>query len=157
MPPAVEDALVAQEVVTEDLSEAAREGGISENNTTGLADSVESAGEISPEQDPTTSYRGAEDRQEETREQANGPGDPVADANTANEPDDVHEAGRASSGDAEGVPGGGEDIPGELGDSEAESGVAPSSQAAPEPKRSGKAEASEDLKEPSADQEPVGE
>jgi small subunit ribosomal protein S2 len=151
VPPAVEDALFAEEAATDGLSEVAREGGVSEDNTTGLADPVESAGEISPEEDPTTSYRGAEDRQE----QASGPDDPVADGSTADEPE-LTEAGRASSGDAEGVPGGGETIPGELGNSEAESGIAPSSQAAPEPGESGEAEASGEAKEPSPDEEPVG-
>ena len=153
VPPAVEDALFAEDAATEDLSEAAREGGVSEDNTTGLADPVESAGEISPEEDPTTSYRGAEDRQE----QASGPDDPVADANTADEPE-VPEAGRASSGDAEGVPGGGETIPGELGNVEAESGIAPSSQGAPEPGGSGEAEASGagESEGSSTDEEPVG-
>lgn len=151
VPPAVEDALFAEDAATDDLSEAAREGGVSEDNTTGLADPVESAGEISPEEDPTTSYRGAEDRQE----QASGPDEPVADGNTADEPE-IPEAGRASSGDAEGVPGGGEPIPGELGNGEAESGIAPSSQAAPEPAESGEAEASGEVKEPSPDEEPVG-
>ena len=110
MPPTVEEALVAAEVATEPLSEAARDGGVSENNTHGLADSVESAGEIPPEEDPTTSYRGAEDRQERALEQAVDA--PVADLATADEPDEP-EAGRASSGDAEGVPGGGELRPGE--------------------------------------------
>ena len=155
VPPAIEDALFAEEAATEALSEAASEGGVSEDNTTGLADPVESAGEISPEEDPTTSYRGAEDQQEPDSDL----GDPVADANTADEPD-VPEAGRASSGDAEGVPGGGETIPGELGDSEAGSGIAPSSQAAPEPGGPEEAEASgesEEMPSPdgdTADEEP---
>ena len=112
MPPVVEDALVDEEEATEPLSEAASEGGLADDQPTGLADPVESAGEIAPEEDPTTSYRGAEDRQERAREEASGPGDPVADAATAEEPD-VPEAGRASSGDAEGVPGGGDLRPGE--------------------------------------------
>jgi hypothetical protein len=116
---------------------------------------VESAGEISPEEDPTTSYRGAEDRQEEAREQVSGAGDPVAGASTADEPD-VPEAGRASGGDTEGVPGGGETLPGDLGGGEPESGVAPSSQAAPEHGGSEEAEASGELEEPSANQEAVG-
>ncbi len=151
VPPAVEDALFAEDAATEDLSEASREGGVSEDNTTGLADPVESAGEISPEEDPTTGYRGAEDRQE----QASGLDDPVADANTADEPEEP-EAGRASSGDAEGVPGGGETIPGELGNGEAESGIAPSSQAVPEHGGSGEAEASGESEESSTDEEQVG-
>jgi small subunit ribosomal protein S2 len=155
VPPAVEDALVAQEAATEDLSEAASEGGVSENNTTGLADPAESAGEISPEQDPTTSYRGAEDRKEEASEQASDPDDLLADANTADEPE-VPGAGRASSGDEDGVPGGGETIPEELGDGEAKSAVDLSSQAVPEPGGSGEVEAFGEPEEPSADQEPVG-
>ena len=153
VPPAIEDALFAEEATTEALSEAAREGGVSEDNTTGLADPVESAGEISPEEDPTTSYRGAEDRQEQDSDL----GDPVADANTADEPD-VPEAGRASSGDAEGVPGGGETIPGEPGDGEAGSGIAPSSQAAPEPGGPEEVEASGSSEEtPSPDEDTADE
>ena len=112
MPPAVEDARVDEQEATEPISEAAREGGLTEDQPTGLADPVESAGEIAPEEDPTTSYRGAENRRERASEEARGPGDPVADETTAGEPD-VPEAGRASSGDAEGVPGGGELRPGE--------------------------------------------
>ncbi|HKZ27194.1 MAG TPA: 30S ribosomal protein S2 [Rubrobacteraceae bacterium] len=153
VPPAIEDALFAEEATTEALSEAAREGGVSEDDTTGLADPVESAGEISPEEDPTTSYRGAEDRQEQDSDL----GDPVADANTADEPD-VPEAGRASSGDAEGVPGGGETIPGEPGDGEAGSGIAPSSQAAPEPGGPEEVEASGSSEEtPSPDEDTADE
>jgi small subunit ribosomal protein S2 len=109
MPPAVEEALVDEQEATEPLSEAAREGGVSENNTQGLADLVESAGEIAPEEDPTPSYRGARDRQERTREEAS---DALSDASAAVEPD-VPEAGRAASGSVEGVPGGGELRPGE--------------------------------------------
>ena len=105
MPPAVEEALVAEEAATESISEASRDGGVSENNTEGLADPVESAGEIAPEEDPTTSYRGAQDRQEQAS-------DDLDDASAAVEPD-VPEAGRAASGSAEGVPGGGEPRPGE--------------------------------------------
>jgi small subunit ribosomal protein S2 len=108
MPPAVEDALVAEDEATEPLSEAASEGGLADDQPTGLADPVESAGEIAPEEDPTTSYRGDLDRQE----QSDDADLPVADATTADEPD-VPEAGRASSGDAEGVPGGGSLRPGE--------------------------------------------
>jgi small subunit ribosomal protein S2 len=110
LPPAVEDAEVAEERATEPLQEAAREGGVSEENPEGLADPVESAGEIAPEEDPTTSYRGARDRQERASERSDDL--PVADARTADEPD-VPEAGRASSGNAEGVPGGGSLRPGE--------------------------------------------
>lgn len=112
LPPAVEETLVDEEEATEPLSEAASEGGLAEDQPTGLADPVESAGELAPEEDPTTSYRGAEDRQERADEQADGGDSPVADATTADEPD-VPEAGRASSGDAEGVPGGGSLRPGE--------------------------------------------
>ncbi len=112
LPPVVEDALVDEEEATEPLSEAASEGGLADDQPTGLADPVESAGEIAPEEDPTTSYRGAEDRQEQAREQSNSDDSPVADATTAAEPD-VPEAGRASIGDAEGVPGGGSLRPGE--------------------------------------------
>ena len=156
VPPAVEDALVAQEAATEDLSEAAREGSVSEVNTTGLADLVESAGEISPEEDPTTSYRGAEDRREQVREQASAPDDLIPDTATAEEPD-VPEAGQASRGNAEGVPGGGETISGETSDGEAESGIAPSSQAAPEPGESAEAETSGEPQEaPSSNGDPVG-
>src|SRR5215210_3425629 len=57
VPPAVEDALVAEDEATEPLSEAASEGGLADDQPTGLADPVESAGEIAPEEDPTTSYR----------------------------------------------------------------------------------------------------
>lgn len=60
VPPMVEDALFDEEAATEDISETSEKGGISEDNTTGLADPEESAGEISPEEDPTTSYRGAQ-------------------------------------------------------------------------------------------------
>ena len=112
VPPAVEDAFFDKQEATEPLSEAADEGGLADDQPTGLADPVESAGEIAPEEDPTTSYRGAENRQESALEEAGGPGDSVVDATTADEPD-VPEAGRASSGDAEGVPGGGDLIPGE--------------------------------------------
>jgi small subunit ribosomal protein S2 len=112
LPPAIEETLVDEEEATEPLSEAADEGGLADDQPTGLADPVESAGEMSPEEDPITSYRGAEDRQERVGEQSSGADSPVADATTANEPD-VPEAARASSGDAEGVPGGGMLRPGE--------------------------------------------
>jgi small subunit ribosomal protein S2 len=105
MPPAVEEALVAEEVAIESISEASRDGGVSENNTEGLADPVESAGEIAPEEDPTTRYRGAQDRQEQAS-------DYLDDSSAAVEPD-VPEAGRAASGSAEGVPGGTAPRPGE--------------------------------------------
>jgi small subunit ribosomal protein S2 len=112
LPPAIEETLVDEEEATEPLSEAADEGGLADDQPTGLADPVESAGEMAPEEDPITSYRGAEDRQERVGEQSSGADSPVADATTANEPD-VPEAARASSGDAEGVPGGGMLRPGE--------------------------------------------
>ena len=112
VPPAVEDALVDEQEATEPLSETAKEGVLTEDQPRGLADPVESAGEIAPEEDPITNYRGAENGQESTGDESSGPGDPVADATTADEPE-VPEAGRVSSGDAEGVPGGGELRPGE--------------------------------------------
>jgi small subunit ribosomal protein S2 len=112
LPPAVEETLVDEEEAMEPLSEAASEGGLADDQPTGLADPVESAGEITPEEDPTTSYRGAEDRQEPAGEQSSGAESPSADATTADEPD-VPEAGRASRGGAEGVPGGGSLRPGE--------------------------------------------
>ena len=93
LPPAVSEAQVDEDRATEDISEAAQEGGVSEDDTTGLADPVESAGEISPEEDPTTSYRGAVDGQE--RE---GTGDAPGGADT----------GRHMSDRSEGVPAGGE-------------------------------------------------
>jgi small subunit ribosomal protein S2 len=108
LPPSVTDVQVDEEAATEDISEAAQEGGVSEDDTTGLADPVESAGEISPEEDPTTSYRGALDRQE--RE---GTGTSPGGADT----------GRDMSDRAEGVPAGGESgrggfVPDESGDGE---------------------------------------
>jgi small subunit ribosomal protein S2 len=112
LPPALEETLIDEEEATEPLAESADEGGLADDQPTGLADPVESAGEITPEEDPTTSYRGAEDRQERAGEQSRGADSPGAGAATADEPD-VPEAGRASSGDAEGVPGGGSLRPGE--------------------------------------------
>ena len=102
VPPAVEEALVTEEVATEDISAASEKGGVSEDDTEGLADAEASAGEISPEEDPTTSYRGARDRQERRRERVSGdaPGGP--------------DTGRDMTGRAEGVPGGGETRPGEV-------------------------------------------
>ena len=97
VPPAVEEAILAEEEATQRLSEAAQDGGLADDQPTGLADPVESAGEIAPEEDPTTSYRGAENRRQ--REQA---GEPVT-------PEDV----TLQSGDEEGVPGGGSLRPGE--------------------------------------------
>ncbi len=117
--PAVEEAMVAEEIATEDISEASTEGGVSEDNTEGLADPEASAGEISPEEDPTTSYRGARDRQERRRERVSGdaPGGP--------------DTGRDMTGRTEGVPGGGETRPGETvwDEEEAASGEAASAEA----------------------------
>ncbi len=78
VPPAVEDAEFAEELATEPLSEAAEKGGVSPENTTGLADPVESAGEIQPEEDPTTSYGATLNRQEDESERESGeaPGGP---------------------------------------------------------------------------------
>ncbi len=123
LPPVVEDARVDEERATEDISEAAREGGVSEDNTMGLADPVESAGEISPEEDPTTSYRGALDRQERRRERVSGeaPGGP--------------DTGRDMSDRAEGVPAGGES--GRGGFVPDESGGGESSPGEPSPVESG--------------------
>jgi small subunit ribosomal protein S2 len=108
-PPTVEETQIVEEVVTtKSISEAAEEGGVSDDDTRGLADPEESAGEISPEEDPTTSYRGALNRQERQRERVSGdaPGGP--------------ETGRDMTEKAEGVPGGGEMRPGEgLRDDEA--------------------------------------
>ena len=108
LPPAVEETLVDEGEATEPLSEAAGEGGLAEDQPTGLADPVESAGEIAPEEDPTTSYRGAEDRQERAREERGDAADDAAD----DAPGGL-ETGQASSGDVEGVPGGGQLRPGE--------------------------------------------
>jgi len=97
LPPVVEEALVDEEEATEPLSEAASEGGLADDQPTGLADPVESAGEIAPEEDPTTSYRGAEDGEELAPEQR---GDAADDAPGG------PQNGRDSNGDAEGVPSG---------------------------------------------------
>jgi small subunit ribosomal protein S2 len=99
--PVVEEARVDEEAATRDISEASEDGGVSDDDTRGLADPVESAGEISPEEDPTTSYRGALDRQERQHQQVSGdaPGG--------------QDAGRDMTEKAEGVPGGGEMRPGE--------------------------------------------
>ncbi|MDQ4105986.1 MAG: 30S ribosomal protein S2 [Actinomycetota bacterium] len=105
VPPTVEDAEVTEEKATEDLSTAAQRGGVSDDNTTGLADPVESAGEILPEEDPTTSYRGAEDRQERAREQR---------GETSKDSPGGTQTGRATTGRAEGTLGGGELRPGEV-------------------------------------------
>jgi hypothetical protein len=93
--------VVAEEVATESISAAREGGGVSEDNARGLADPDESAGKISPEEDPTTSYRGARDRQEQRRERASGdtPGG--------------RDTGRDMTGRAEGKPGDGEMRPGE--------------------------------------------
>ena len=104
VPPAVENARVAEGKATEEISEAAEKGGVSEGDTKGLADPKESAGEIAPEEDPTTSYRGARNRQERQREQVSGDAPGQA------------EAGRTMTERAEGTPGGGETVPAELGE-----------------------------------------
>ncbi len=101
VPPAVEEALVAEEAATENISDAAEAGGVSEDNTSGLADLEESAGEISPEEDPTTSYGGALDRQEQEHELLGG------------EAPGGTDTGRDMAGRTEGTPGGGEMRPGE--------------------------------------------
>src|SRR5918997_4401578 len=95
VPPAVEEARVTEEAELSVAAEAASEGGFADEQPTGLADPVESAGEISPEEDPTTSYRGAEDRQERQHQQVSGdaPGG--------------QDTGRDMTEKAEGVPGGG--------------------------------------------------
>ena len=72
LPPVIEAAEFTEEAP---LTEAVEEEGLGpvEDDTRGrLADPVESAGEIAPEEDPTTSYRGAQsaERQEGT---AGGP------------------------------------------------------------------------------------
>ena len=108
VPPAVEEARVDEEAATKDISEASEDGGVSKDDTQGLADPVESAGEISPEEDPTTSYRDAFDRQERQHQQVSGdaPGG--------------QDTGRDMTEKAEGVPGGGMMRPGEaLRDDEA--------------------------------------
>ena len=121
VPPAVENARVAEGKATEEISEAAEKGGVSEGDTKGLADPVESAGEIAPEEDPTTSYRGARDRQERQREQVSGDAPGGADA------------GRTMAERAEGTPGVGETVPGELGEEDGSAtGEVPSGQPAPE-------------------------
>jgi small subunit ribosomal protein S2 len=104
LPPAVEETLVDEVDATEPLSEAASEGGLADDQPTGLADPVESAGEIAPEEDSTTSYRGAEDGQEQASEQR---GDAADD--TPSGP----QTGQASSDAAEGMPGDGSLRPGE--------------------------------------------
>jgi small subunit ribosomal protein S2 len=93
LPPAVEETLVDEEEATEQLSEAASEGGLADDQPTGLTDPVESAGEIAPEEDPTTSYRGAEDGQEPAGEQRGDAADDVPGG---------PQTGQASSGAAEG-------------------------------------------------------
>ena len=93
-PPAVQEALVSEQ--TESIAEAAESGGVSEETPKGMADPERSSGEIGPEEDPTTSYRGAgasgerARRGEEMPEQA--PGGP--------------QTGREHTDRAEGAPGG---------------------------------------------------
>ncbi|MDQ3913095.1 MAG: 30S ribosomal protein S2 [Actinomycetota bacterium] len=117
MPSTLEAALIAEQG-TGNIAEAAERGGVSEDNTTGLADPEESAGDISPEEDPTTSYRGARNRQERQREQG---GEPLDSGDT-----------QPQSAEEEGVPGGGVTIPGELAEDGPQTGAAPSSQPARE-------------------------
>ena len=121
LPPAVADAQVDEERATEDISEAAQEGGVSEDDTTGLADPVESAGEISPEEDPTTSYRGALDRQEEPeRSSGEAPGGPDTGLDMSDRAEGVPAGGESGRGGF--VPdesGGGESAPGESAPAEA--------------------------------------
>ena len=79
VPPAVEEARFAEDRATEPLSEAAEEGGLAEDQPTGLADPVESAEEIAPEEDPTTSYSGSESavREEDTSDGPEGGATPA--------------------------------------------------------------------------------
>ncbi len=136
VPPAVEEALVAEEAATESISAAAKDGGVSEDDTSGLADPEESAGEISPEEDPTTSYGGALDRQEQQHERLSG------------EAPGGTDTGRDMTGRAEGTPGGGEMRPGETLQDE---GTVPD-EAAP----GGAGFAEPGSGEPKPDQEPSG-
>jgi small subunit ribosomal protein S2 len=103
VPPVVEEALVAEEEVTKSISSAARNGGVSEDDTKGLADADESAGEISPGEDPTTSYRSVLDREERQHERVSGEA-----------PNDGPKAGQDMSGREQGIPGGGDTRPGEV-------------------------------------------
>src|SRR5215211_5930398 len=100
VPPAVEEARFAEDRASEPLSEAAEEGGLAEDQPTGLADPVESAGEISPEEDSTTSYSGSEsaEREEGT------PGGPQSGATPApaGEPVSNQEGDAAARAEAEG-------------------------------------------------------
>jgi small subunit ribosomal protein S2 len=130
LPPVVEEALVDEEEATEPLSEAASEGGLADDQPTGLADPVESAGEIAPEEDPTTSYRDAEDGEELVLEQR---------GNAADDAPGGSQTGPDSGDTAEGVPGDGSLRPGEevaLDEGTAEAapdGDAPAEPAALEP------------------------
>jgi small subunit ribosomal protein S2 len=100
VPPAVEEARFAEDRAAEPLSEAAEEGGLAEDQPTGLADPVESAGEIAPEENPTTSYSGSEsaEREEGT------PGGPERGATPAphGEPASNQEGEAAARAEAEG-------------------------------------------------------
>jgi small subunit ribosomal protein S2 len=100
VPPAVEEARFAEDRASEPLSEAAEEGGLAEDQPTGLADPVESAGEISPEEDSTTSYSGSEsaEREEGT------PGGPQSGATPApaGEPASNQEGDATARAEAEG-------------------------------------------------------
>ena len=102
VPPAVEEASVAEEEATESIFSAARDGGVSEDHPKGLADADESAGEIAPEEDPTTSYRGALDRDRRQAEQVSG------------EESGAPETGQERSERAQGTPGGADTRPGEV-------------------------------------------
>jgi small subunit ribosomal protein S2 len=107
MPPAVEEAIVAEEVATEDISTASAKGGVSEENTEGLTEPEASAAEISPEEDPTTSYRGARDRQERRRERTGGDtldepgtsGDMIGEAEGVAASDEIVESEESASGE----------------------------------------------------------
>jgi small subunit ribosomal protein S2 len=83
VPPAVEEATAVEE--EEPLTEAAREGGLSDDNPTGLADPIESAGEIRPEETPQGGHAQGERASEERartlpqrERQAEAPGGPDA-------------------------------------------------------------------------------
>jgi len=83
VPPAVEEAVAVED--EEPLTEAAREGGLSDDQPTGLADPVESAGEIRPEETPqagtTEGIRDSEERDQtraQRERQAEAPGGPNA-------------------------------------------------------------------------------
>ncbi|MDQ3834972.1 MAG: hypothetical protein M3315_15420, partial [Actinomycetota bacterium] len=93
---------VAEEEATESIFSTAKDGGVSEDDPKGLADADESAGEIAPEEDPTTSYRGALDRDRSQPEQVSG------------EESGAPETGQERSEQAQGTPGGDDTRPGEV-------------------------------------------